>query len=286
MEHLDNFVHRDYIEEELKHSEVYYYLDRYMNKTVLTIDDLTGNKSVKQNNAIWIFWLQGMENAPKIVQRCYESISRNKPDSFDIILLTKKNIDEYIQLPDYIWQKYEEHIITTTHLSDMIRLELLCTYGGCWVDATVFCSGMIPEYMLKSDMFLFKASVMDSPVIKMSSWWLCADKYNKILHAVRKMLYAYWKNENDLKNYFLLHITMSKIIDEDSSSSAIFRSIPYFYNGSAHILQGKLGMEYDEMEWGIVKSISSIHKLSYKRKYVQGDVYNYYMALLDGKLDC
>ncbi len=285
MEYLDKFVHREYIEQELKFSEVYRYLDRYMTKEIFSVADLAGNECVGQNNTIWIFWLQGMEKAPDLVRKCYESVCRNKPEGFHVILLTKKNLGKYMQLPDFIWQKYEKQYITITHLSDIIRLELLCTYGGCWIDATVFCSGLIPEYMVKGEMFLFQASIMDSPVIKMSSWWLCADKYNRILHAARKMLCAYWENENEIINYYLLHIVMSKIIDEDSASHAIFRGIPYFYNGSAHVLHGKMGMEYDETEWKIVKDISVVHKLSYKRKYVRGDVYNYYMALLYGKLD-
>ena len=30
--------------------------------------------------------------------------------------------------------------ITKTHLSDLLRLELLIRYGGTWIDATVFCT--------------------------------------------------------------------------------------------------------------------------------------------------
>lgn len=285
MEYLDKFVHKDYIEKELKYSELYHYLDRYMNKDIFVIEDLKANKGVRQNGIIWIFWLQGMESAPKIVRKCYESVCRNKPDGLEVLLLTEKNLDEYIQLPDYIWQKYKEGYISVTHLSDIVRLELLCTYGGCWVDATVFCSGTIPEYMVKRDIFFFRATLMDRPVIKMSSWWVSADRHNRIIQAARKMIHAYWANEYDIQNYFLLHIVMSKIIDEDSACHAIFSSIPYFNNSTAHVLQRKLAIEYDEKEWEIIKDISPIHKLTYKKRYLKGDIYNFYMALMDGKLD-
>lgn len=285
MENLDKFVHRNYIERELKFSGIYYYLDKYMNKNIFLTEDLKVNKDVKQNGTIWVFWFQGIDAAPKIVQKCYESVCRNKSCDFAVQLLTEENLNDFIQLPDYIWRKYREGHIGMAHLSDIIRLELLCTYGGCWIDATVFCSRTIPEYMLKGDLFLFKGSAMDEPVLKMSSWWLAADKYNRILHAARRMIYAYWESEEDIRDYFLLHIVMSKIVDEDSASSVIYRNVPYFNNGSAHVLQGKLGIEYDEKEWKIIKDISAIHKLTYKRKYIQGDIYNYYTALINGKLN-
>ena len=285
MDHLERFVHKDLIERELRYSEVYHYLDKYINNIeIFTITDLSGKRSVKQNRTIWILWMQGMESAPKLIQKCYASICQNKPKDFDIILLTAENLREYIQLPAFIWEKHEQGYITTTHLSDIIRMELLCAYGGCWIDATVFCSGLIPDYMVNGKMFMFRASSMDNVVLKMSSWWIYAEKSNRLIHATRNALYSFWKRENDIHDYFLLHLIMSKIIDEDSICQAIFHEIPYFYNGQPHVLYGKMGMKFDEKEWNIIKDISKIHKLTYKQRYLQGDIYNYYQALLEGRL--
>lgn len=93
--------------------------------------------------------------------------------------------------------------------------------GGCWIDATVFVGDRIPAYML-SDMFMFKLeSVLSNPVIKMSNWWMAANAENRIIHATRHMLYDYWRNEDRLGNYFLFHLIMSRLIDEDSAYQAI-----------------------------------------------------------------
>lgn len=284
MEGLEKFVHRELIERELKHSEVYRYLDGYMDKAIFTVDDLQGNASVRLGRTIWILWLQGMENAPRLVQKCYESVCRNKPDGFDVVLLTSENLDKYIQLPEFIWQKHRKGYIITQQLSDLIRLELLCTYGGCWMDATVFCSGKIPEYMVSDNMFLFKTSSMENVVLKMSSWWLAGGRSNRIFHATRKLLHSFWEKEEDVHDYFLFHIAMSKIIDQDTASGAIYRSIPYFNNGNPHVLMRKLEMEFDEKEWEIIKDISVVHKLTHKQRYLQGDIYNYYQALLEDRL--
>lgn len=227
----------------------------------------------------------GNRKSAGIGKKCCDSIYRNKPDEFQMVLLTLHNISEYVKLPDYIWDKYDRGIISATHLSDVIRLELLAVYGGCWIDATVFCGGTIPSYML-SDMFLFKLeSVLSAPVIKISSWWLAANAENRIIHAARRMLYEYWKDEEQLRSYFLLHIIVSKVIDEDSACQAIFQDIPCFNSRNAHVLLGKLGMQYSDSEWQTMKKSSFIQKLTYKTRYIQGDGYNYYTALLEDKLN-
>lgn len=284
MDSLGRFVHKEHIQHELEYSEVYFYLDKYMDNGIYSVADLPGNESVKKNHTIWVFWMQGMEHAPKLVQKCYESVCRNKPDGYDIVLLTSENLDDYIQLPGFIREKYRAGNITTTHLSDVIRLELLCTYGGLWIDATVFCSRRIPDYMAGGDMFLFKDTLMDNLVIKMSNWWIFADRSNRLIHATRNVLLSFWENETDVHNYYLFHIIMSKLIDEDLGCRVIFQSIPYFNNGNPHVLHGKMGSEFDENEWKIIQDISCVHKLSYKQRHLQGDLYSYYQAMLDGRL--
>jgi len=282
MNTIEKFAHKEFIMQELEFSEVYCYLDKYVTKDVFKMYELVGASNVKKNQTIWVLWLQGMQNAPALVKRCFESICKNKPDNFDIILITENNLHKYITLPDFIWDKYNAGIITKTHLSDIIRIELLCTYGGCWIDSTVFCMETIPPFMLNGDMFLFKlAGVVANSVLKMSSWWLYAAQDNKIIHATRLALQEYWKNENDIKNYFLLHIIMSKLIDSDPACRAVFNSIPYYNSGNAHVLCGMLAEMYDPNMWEIIKYTSPVQKLSYKHRYLQGDIYNYYNAVLD-----
>ena len=256
-----------------------------MSTNIYDIDYPNANVSVLNDRIIWIMWMQGIENAPDLVKKCYNSICKNKPYDFRVILLEKCNIKEYITLPHYIWEKYDKGIITTTHLSDIIRIELLSAYGGCWIDATVFCGCGIPKYML-SDMFFFKLeSILCNPVIKMSSWWLAADKNNRIIHATRHILKAYWENETQLRDYFLLHIIMSKVIDTDFACQEIFRSIPFFNSKGAQTLVESLDQQFYEKKWEIMRESSFIQKLTCKKHYIKGDLYNFYMALLEGKLD-
>lgn len=271
------------IKSEVDYQKVYKKLDAYM-KGPQFRNGYVNHPEVKENKTIWIFWQQGMENAPKLVMKCVESIMRNKPDDFDLVVITWENIDLYVEFPPFIWEKYKDGKISTTHLSDILRMELLYTYGGCWIDATVYCSDKIPRYMLERDLFLFRWTLLTNSVLKSSSWWICAKRGEPIIEEARNVLYKYWLKENKLINYFLLHIILSKIVDSNSFNKIKFYEMPYVCNSNPHALYVNLEAEYKEDKWNIIKENSKIHKLSYKKKYLQGDIYNFYLALIEGKL--
>ena len=58
----------------------------------------------KHNPVIWTIWLQGMEQAPTIVQQCYASMQKNITDR-PIIVITEENFRDYVTFPDYIMEK-------------------------------------------------------------------------------------------------------------------------------------------------------------------------------------
>lgn len=78
---------------------------------------------------IWIMWYQGIENAPDIVKCCIESVKENC-SGHEVIVLSEQNLSEFVKLPDFIIEKFKKGYISRTHLSDMIRLNLLYLYGG------------------------------------------------------------------------------------------------------------------------------------------------------------
>ena len=76
---------------------------------------------MQKSNKVWVCWMQGMEQAPALVQRCYRSLQENIKDK-EIILLTEKNLGQYVKIPDFIMDKLHKGIITRTHFSDILRL--------------------------------------------------------------------------------------------------------------------------------------------------------------------
>lgn len=271
---------------------IYRYLDRY--EKLIRADayrEESGqriNSQVRAGRTIWICWLQGITQAPELVRACVESVRRNKPIDFDLVIITEDNLSEYVEFPSYISEKAANGTISRTHLSDILRAELLYLYGGLWIDATVYCGRRIPNYMCRGEVFAFQWSLFDPSVLKISSWWLYAEENQSIIRDVRNLLYEYWRNETQLRNYYLFHIMFSRAVDGSRRNREAFSNMIYACNSNPHILYGKLGCEFDVDEWRVLNEISPVHKLSYKKRFLQGDVCNYYTVLVqqrgsDGK---
>ena len=109
-------------------------------KKMLENFEITPKKEQKYSNFIWICWFQGIERAPELVKTCYKSVKRWYPDN-DIVLITKENFRDYVDIPEYVISKWKKGKILNAHFSDILRLALLIKYGGLWIDATVFCTG-------------------------------------------------------------------------------------------------------------------------------------------------
>ena len=57
------------------------------------------------DNPIWIYWKQGINNAPILVQKCVESVQNNT--SGHVIVLDDESVKQYVTLPDDILKKYK-----------------------------------------------------------------------------------------------------------------------------------------------------------------------------------
>lgn len=239
---------------------------------------------MKKSNKVWACWMQGMEQAPDLVQRCYRSLKENLKDK-EVVLLTEDNLGQYVKIPDFILDKLHKGIITRTHFSDILRVELLIQNGGTWIDATVFCSGGdIPKYMMEDEFFIFQnlKPGSDGSAINMSSWFMTAWSNQKFLLATRELLYAYWKRNNRMIDYFLLHLFMMIVKDYYKED---WKKITPFPNSLPHVLLLRMFEPYDEDLWQNLKAICPFHKLSYKRTHEEFDREGtYYKQILENQI--
>ena len=222
-----------------------------------------GNVSHEASDKVWICWFQGIDKAPELVQKCYLSVKKNMADK-DVVLLTTENMFDYIQFPSFIVEKWKAGIITHTHMTALMRLELLIRYGGLWLDATVFCSDSnVPSYFYQSDLFMYQCLKpgRDGHANYISSWLMSAKTNNKVLLAVRELCYAYWKENNSMWDYFLLHDFIAIVLDRFQEDA---RAIVPRDNATPHILLLRLFEKFDEETWNAIKTQTPFHKLTYK----------------------
>lgn len=230
-------------------------------------EDYTNNKErvlSVPSNKVWVCWLQGLESAPLLVQRCYKSLQDHLCDR-EIILITYQNLNTYIDFPDYIIEKYNKGFISHAHFADLIRVELLCKYGGTWIDATVFCSGRnIPAYMLDSELFVFQKLKpgLDGSVCNASNWFITSWTNNKILLAQKELLLVYWKKYDYPMEYFFYHYLFAIVCNYYSND---WKKCIQFPNSFPHILLLMLFDPFDQKKWDAVINSCPFHKLAYKR---------------------
>ncbi|MDE6720599.1 MAG: capsular polysaccharide synthesis protein [Bacteroidaceae bacterium] len=244
----------------------------------------TDSRNLKQfsvsSNKVWLCWMQGLENAPALVQKCYDSIKANLPDR-EVFLITEQNRRDYIAIPDYIEEKYQKGIITHTHFSDLLRVALLCEYGGTWIDSTVFCSGSnIPKYFFDSPFFVFQnlKPGANGSVLNLSSWFMSSWSNQIIVLAVRELLWEYWKRNTHLIDYFLLHHFIMIVAEYYADE---WKKIVQYPNSFPHVLLLMLFEPFNKEKWESITSACPFHKLTYKRReenmVSKGTYYEYIM---------
>ena len=211
-------------------------------------------------NRIWWLWLQGVDNAPDVCKACLASLRRWHPDK-EIITLDKDNISQYVTLPDYIQQKYEQGKITPTHYSDLVRLALLSELGGIWLDSTIFCTGRKFEEFLHLPLFSPRRSEKDYSAIMTS--FIVSEPGNPALILTRDLLFEYWRNYNYVIHYFILNIFFTMAVERYPQE---WERVPFFSDLIAHELSGAVqsGEDYSEERMKEFAEKSDFHKLSYK----------------------
>lgn len=126
---------------------------------------------------VWMLWLQGFENAPEVVQVCLRSWKSRNP-TWRVVELNEENIADYVDSDSLAMLKSLD--IKPQKLANLIRLYLISTHGGVWVDATCFCckplDSWLPGYM-DSGFFAFRDP---GPDRILANWFLAASKGNAL----------------------------------------------------------------------------------------------------------
>ena len=161
-------------------------------KNNITISDevLLWGKGDKNNQKIpkiiWIYWDPLV--ASPLVEICINKIKLLHRD-YEVNILNKTNLKDY--LPEIVPQRRD---LPFANYSDIIRLELLYTYGGIWIDASTLITEKI-DWILENnyqdvDVIGFYADFVTKnksfPILE--TWFIATSKQNKFIQS---WLYEY-----------------------------------------------------------------------------------------------
>lgn len=259
---------------QLKYKEFIYERKAYYN-SISNIDN-------ERSNKVFVSWLQGFEEAPKLVKTCVDSMKKKLTDR-EIVLLSLDIFHEYAELPNEIVQKFKEGKIPPALFSDLLRLELLIRYGGTWMDATILCTdGTREKEIMDCDLFVFQTIVKgDYRLRGISNWFITACKNNRMLMVLRDVLVQYWRDYDCTMDYYIFHhffYSIARLYPE-----YIF-AMPRKNRLLPLQLMRRMGDRYDEKWMEELKGKTCFHKLNYRLDAkVINDKGNFYNAIIENR---
>lgn len=238
------------------------------------IDSFAGENPYQGNfdgkKPIWVCWWQGEAEMPDLIKACVASVNRNAPDNTTVILITMSNVKEYVTFTDSIIDKFNSGKISLTHLSDILRAELIYRYGGMWIDATYYIPHIISKLYFEDRLFsiAFSKPLWGMDIMR-GRWTLSvlgAERKNPAVQFLMEGLWFYWDNCDDIVDYFLVDY----IFDAGYRSFDIIRSdIDSIRRSSNAVydLQLKMNQSCDDRDLQWIQTAADFFKLNRRNEY-------------------
>lgn len=237
-------------------------------------------ENVSADAPIWVYWQQGFEHAPEVVQECYRSMKQHAGEHH-VIALTGENLKEYVDLPDYVWEKHRRGIITHAFLSDIVRFALLAKYGGFWVDA---CDFFLNDTFFKDAQHhsFYSVKGFENKIKITRQLWsdglLACGKGNKYPQLMLELLLAYCRQENYLIEYFLSSCFQNVAYIRLMNLRRMFDAYR-FNNTDFFSIRWNFAAEYDEALYQRIVRENSVVNLTWKVR-VEKHKQTYFQKLL------
>lgn len=217
---------------------------------------------------VWVLWLQGMEQAPELVKMCVESVRRNLPaETAHLRLITMDNLADYITLPNWIVEKFQQGAISLTHLSDIIRMGLLYRYGGMWIDATYYVAAPIPSEFFDREFFTLRMKEPKWRADISGGRWACnlmlVKPHNTMTAFMLEGFYEYWRSQDKMLDYYLIDYVMAVAYNNLPQIKEMIEGCEYS-NFNVFALKEILNEKYSEKIYREITEDTIFFKLTYR----------------------
>lgn len=265
-----------------------YYLEKGICKRYNNIIEKYINKNYKiklekNNKIIWVFWWQGIENAPEIIKKCVNSLKNNNND-YKLNIISKENFNNYISLNDNIVKKFDFGKIGLAHFSDILRVNLLSKYGGIWADSTIFLTKGFDENILDYDFYSIKSNKNDINNVSEYRWttyFLSSKKDNELMNFLIDLFNAYYKDNDYIIDYFMTDYFIDIAYNNIDYIKKMIDDIP-INNIYSEKLLANINNKFDEEIYKKITNSTYIHKLSYKI-HISKDKDTFYNKIIEGE---
>ena len=249
----------------LKAAWTKFYIKKY---ALIALDNYDESKikfNKSDNLVIFQYWEQGIENAPDIIKACVSSIDVFEPDSGHIIL-NNKNLENYVEIPSFIYDLKNKGKIKLPQFSDIVRSYLLASYPCVWADSSILLTDKFPKYITDNDFFVFKGNNITPTPEKFAcaNFFIYSKKPNSILIQVKDAITEYWKDNDFLISYFTHPHFLSLISNINEENKKLFDKIPYKNEILTLRISNLLFEKYNKEKFDKLKAECTVHKCTYK----------------------
>jgi hypothetical protein len=208
---------------------------------------------------IWTLWWQGEREAPAVIRNCIDSM-RTYANGAKVIVLDQESVNDYIRIPVRILELVERGNISITHLSDLIRFQLLEQYGGLWLDSTIYVTQDIPASIFEREFYTIKNGAGgDYKNIAKERWsvfLIGGTAGNLIFSYVNRMLAQYWENNDELIGYFLVDFCLNEIYERLREARELIDAVPD-YEGNVFETSGV----FQKLDRRAMENRGKLHKI-------------------------
>lgn len=229
-------------------------------------------KEFDTDRIIWQYWAQGYGDVPDVVRSCLESVDKYAAN-YTVVRLTDENLSDYLDLPEFVQQRRATY--SRAHFSDLLRLILLKTYGGVWMDATIFMTAHIPQEWADSEFMVFRRDPKEPNYkywrntyayyfgwakgfrVNMLNSFIIAKKGGRTISDFCDLMLLWWRDHENVPDYFFFQI-LYDVYDCPDRFQLVSDTLPHYLQQS--INDSKFSILQQEE---IFKRFP-IHKLTYK----------------------
>lgn len=252
-----------------KHKLVIKHLERKQSNIIEKYRNIREKEvSLDHERYIWTLWWQGEENAPELVRICLKQLRKNA-NGAKVVLISKDNYKDYIELPKHIIEKKEAGYISIQQLSDILRFTLLEKYGGLWLDSTIYTSKPIPREYFEYHFFSQHTQWQDTCFVQHNLWHgfcIGSQPGGKLVSFAKEMFFDYWKKENKLVDYLMIDYIIMLAYQQYPDIKEEIDTLPYS-SERLYDLVGLLSDEYDRDSFDKLMDECIFSKLDWHKEY-------------------
>lgn len=197
---------------------------------------------------------------PDVVQHCIDSMRQWCPPDLELVELHAENLADWVRMDPRIMHRVD----MPAHGADLIRLHLLSTYGGLWLDASCLLNESFPawvEEVRRQDLFLFTYEGS-----RTGNWFIWGEPGSYRLQLIRAALDSWFLDGGKWTNYFMFHDVVEMLYWTDERYRRDWDAGLHLHPGRCFDVHHALGTALTDADWADVRHAQPINKLSW-RKY-------------------